>query len=267
LKLAVQQTLIPGADIKERFQRVAEFAFDGVELAVWGFDGPLDDYFDEIDSARQSSGIAISSICTSSADDLVHPEAAEREKRLAGLVRNLRLADALGAGGVIALPIRPPARLPDLSPVADETSLITQLLTSSLRSALDQTASGQAAIFLEPLNRYEARYLRTIGHAAKLCEAVGSPRVKIMADLFHMNIEEANPGRALKEVGTYVGHVHLADSQRLEPGKGHLDFVSAFRSLHEIGFDGWCALECGLSGVANEVLPAAVRFIRDQAQS
>ena len=261
--------MLPGADVKERFQRAAEFGFDGVEVTVWGFEGQLDSHFDEIDEARQASGIPVSSICTSSADDLVHPEAPEREKRLAGLVRNLQLADALGAGGVIALPIRPPVRLPDLSPVGDEKSLTTQLLLASLNAALEQTAAGQASIFLEPLNRYEARYLRTVGHAAELCQMTGSSRVRVMADLFHMNIEEANPGCAIKQAGTYVGHVHLADSQRQEPGTGHLDFVSAFRALREIGFDGWLALECGLSGASSEVLPASVRFIRqcwDQAQ-
>jgi sugar phosphate isomerase/epimerase len=184
-------------------------------------------------------------------------------------VRYLQFADALGASGVIALPLRPPLRLPDLSPVGDENHLITQMLLASLRAALERTEEGHAAIFLEPLNRYEARYLRTIGHAAELCEQVDSPRVKVMADLFHMNIEEANPAQALKEVSTHVGHVHLADSQRLEPGKGHLNLVSAFRALREIGFENWFALECGLSGEANEVLPPAVNYIHqcwDQAE-
>jgi sugar phosphate isomerase/epimerase len=255
VKLSVQQTLIPGVDLKERFQRAAEFGFNGVELTVWGFERPIADHFEEIDEAKRASGIAVSSICTSSADDLVHPEAVEREKRVTGLVRNLQMAEALGAGGVIALPIRPPVHLPDISPVGNETSLITQLLLTSL-------AEARAAVFLEPLNRYEARYLRTIGHAAELCEALGSSRVRIMADLFHMNIEEAHPGRALKQVGALVGHVHLADSQRLEPGTGHLDFVDVFQSLRAVGFANWLALECGLSGAANDALPTSVRYVR-----
>lgn len=263
MKLSVQQGLVPGADLQERFQRAAEYGFDGVELTVWGFDGPIDDYYDEIDKARSASGVAISSICTSGADDLVHESAAEREKRLAGLVRYLQFAESLGANGVIALPLRPPLRLPDLSPVATENELITQVLVASLRAAVEQTASSNVGIFLEPLNRYEARYLRTIGHASEICEEVGSPRVSVMADLFHMNIEEAHPARALENVGKNVGHVHLADSQRLQPGAGHLDFVSAFTALKKIGFEQWFALECGLSGEASAVLPESVRFIRD----
>ena len=270
MKLAIQHTLLPGVNLKERFQRAADYGFSAVELTSWGFDGPLDDSFEAIDEAKRSSGLAISSICSSAKDDLVHPDPIEREARLNGLVRNLRLADAVGAAGVIALPIRQPLHLPDLSPVASETILITQVLLAALRSALEQTAQGNAAILLEPLNRYEAYYLKTISHAAELCQAVGSPRVRVMADLFHMNIEEANPARALQEVGAYVGHVHLADSQRLEPGQGHLDFASAFHSLHKSSFGGWMALECRLSGEPEVVLPQAVRFIEahwEQAQA
>lgn len=269
MKLAIQHTLLPGTNLKEQFQHAADYGFGGVELATWGFEQPIAEYFEAIDEARRASGLPISSICTSSKDDLVHPDPGEREARVQGLVRALQLADALGAGGVIALPIRPPLHLPDLSPVANETGLITQVLLASLRAALDRTADGHAAIFLEPLNRYEAYYLRTIGHAAELCAAMDSPRVRVMADLFHMNIEEAHPGRALQAVSTYVGHVHLADSQRLEPGQGHLDFVSAFRSLRQANYDGWLALECRLSGKADEVLPLAVRFLNqawEQAQ-
>jgi len=198
-EVSVQQTLIPGVDLKERFQRAAEFGFDGVELAVWGFESPIADHFEEIDEAKRASGIAVSSICTSSADDLVHPEAVEREKRLTGLVHYLQIAEALGASGVIALLLCPPVRLPDLSPVGDETSLITRLLLASLQTALDQTAEARAAVFLEPLNRYEARYLRTIGHAAELCETLGSARVRVMAFLPHEH--RGGPSRPGLEAG------------------------------------------------------------------
>jgi sugar phosphate isomerase/epimerase len=184
-------------------------------------------------------------------------------KRLAGLVQNLRLADELGAQGVIALPIRPPVRLPDLSPVADEDALITQLVISTLTSAIEQTAGARAAIFLEPLNRYEARYLRTVAHAADLCRAVGHPRAQLMADFFHMSIEEADIGASLAAVSVPLGHIHLADSNRLLPGLGHTDFVEPFRTLRGNGYRGWMALECRVAGDPGEMLPAAVRLLKN----
>lgn len=262
MKLAVQHHLVAGATLQERFQRALDYGFDGVELTVWGFDGPIEDHFDVIDAAKTATGISISTICTAGSDDLVVVDAPEREKRIVGLVSKLRFAHALGAKGVIALPLRAAVRVPDLSPIADEMTMTHQLLLSSLSAGLAQTADLSTEIFLEPLNRYEARFLRTVGHAADLCDVMGDPRVKVMADLYHMNIEEAHPPTALREAGAFVGHVHVADSQRLEPGKGHLNFLGAFEALKQIGFSGWMAMECGLSGEASDVLPASVQFLR-----
>ena len=58
-------------------------------------------------------------------------------------------------------------------------------------------------------------------------------------------------------------YVHLGDSQRLEPGQGHLDFGAVFTGLRRAGYEGWASMECNLSGDPQTVLPAAVRFIRD----
>lgn len=49
---------------------------------------------------------------------------------------------------------------------------------------------------------------------------------KILPDTFHMNIEERNIVETLAEFGEYVGALHCADSNRLAPGMGHIDFDS-----------------------------------------
>ena len=69
-------------------------------------------------------------------------------------------------------------------------------------------------------------------------------------------------GAALVEAGEMLAYVHLADSQRLEPGQGHLDFASVFDGLHRLGYDGWASMECNLSGDPDLVLPPAVEFLR-----
>ncbi|MCC7353004.1 MAG: sugar phosphate isomerase/epimerase [Anaerolineae bacterium] len=262
MNLSIQQTLLPGADLSERFQRAAEYGFAGVEVVAWGFPSPMPDHLAEIEKAMTASGLPVSSLCTKGTDDFVHPDPAEREKRLAGLVQMLKLADTLGARGVVALPIRPPVTMPDLSPLMDERTLITQMATLILKSALEKTAGGRAKIFLEPLNRYEAKYLRTVAQAADLCRAVNDPRVQIMADMFHMSIEEADIPASLRSVVAHVGHIHLADSNRSLPGHGHTDFVRPFRALREMNFQGWLALECGVPGKATETLPAAAHFLK-----
>lgn len=250
MKLSAHQSLLPGADLSERFQRAAECGLDGIELA-FGRRARVYDLHTEIEAAMSASGLPVGSICGTFEGPIVHPDPAERESRLADLIRTLEFADGIGARGVILVPIfsstfmpemSPP--MPDMSPIADEDALITKLLLAMLGEVMERTTDGSAAVYLEPLNRYEATYLNTVEAAADLCRAADHPRIQLMADLFHMNIEEADIPASLRAVAPHLGHVHLADSQRWLPGHGHTDFVGAFRALREIEFDGWLALEC-----------------------
>ena len=269
MKLSAHQTVLPGADLSERFQRTAECGLEGIELA-FGRRARVYDLHAEIEAAMAASGLSVGSVCGTYEGPIVHPDPAERGSRLADLIRTLEFADEIGARGVIVVPIfastfmpesSPP--MPDLSPFADEDALITQLLLAMLNEAMQRTADGSAAVYLEPLNRYEASYLNTVGKAAELCRAADHKRIQLMADLFHMNIEEADIPASLRAVAPHLGHVHLADSQRWLPGHGHTDFVGAFRALREIEYDGWLALECmPTPGDPLENMRACVEFLR-----
>jgi sugar phosphate isomerase/epimerase len=81
-----------------------------------------------------------------------------------------------------------------------------------------------------------------------------------MADLFHMNIEEADIAASLRAAAPLVAHLHFADSSRLEPGTGHTDFAKALAALPE--FTGWGAIECRLSGPPDTALPTALAYLR-----
>ena len=249
MKLSAHQTLLPGADLSERFQRAADCGLDGIELA-FGRRARVYDLQPEIEAAMAASGLPVGSICGNYEGPIIHPDPAERESRLADVIRTLEFADEIGARGLILVPVfassfMPEMSLPmpDLSPYADEDTLITNLLLAMLEQVTERAAGG-AAVYLEPLNRYEATFLNTVGKAADLCRAADHPRIQLMADLFHMNIEEADIPASLRAVAPHLGHVHLADSQRKLPGHGHTDFVGTFRALREIDFDGWLALEC-----------------------
>ena len=264
MKLAIQHHLLPGDSLSEKFERAADFGFDGIELTAWGFERPFADEHEAIAAATSASGLPVSSLCTMRDDDFVHPDPEERVRRFGKLVNLLRFADAIGASGIVGLPIRQPLQMPDLSPFADTRAVTTELTVRILAEALARTQDLRAKVFLEPLNRYETKYLNTIAHAADLCRTVASPRVRIMADLYHMNIEEADLAQSLAGAGDLVGHVHLADSNRWLPGQGHTDFVPPLRALRRAGFAGWFAFECMVGGDPSETLPAAVRYVRDR---
>ena len=116
-----------------------------------------------------------------------------------------------------------------------------------LREALDElaeqaTQQGVPLIF-EPLNRYETNLVNTVADGIRLLEGLRAGNVRLLADLFHMNIEEADLGAALRAGGSRIGHVHFADSNRRPVGCGHLDLAPIVSALREIKYDGYASAE------------------------
>ena len=98
-------------------------------------------------------------------------------------------------------------------------------------------------LLYEPLNRYETNLLNRQLEAAQFLEVRQVANVKLLCDLFHMNIEEADMAATLAAVGTRVGHVHWADSNRRAIGMGHTDPRPIIAALQSIGYTGFLSAE------------------------
>lgn len=105
-------------------------------------------------------------------------------------------------------------------------------------------AGEQSQILLcEPLNRYETNLFNRTGEAAAWLRGLGAANIRILADLFHMNIEESDIATALRESGTQIGHVHFADSNRRAIGLGHTAIEPIVSALRDIGYTGYLSAE------------------------
>ena len=254
LRLAVQQALLPNGTLAEQLAHAADYGFAGVELNHNArFD--VRRHVDVIAAAMESTGTAVAAICTTSAQDPLVADHEERNRRVTELAELVDAASALGAAGVISVPIRPSSGFTDPQ--------LPELAIEMYQRAAGYLGEGNAAIFLEPLNRYEATFLNRVGQAAMLARMTEHPRVKALADLYHMNIEETSLETPIAEAGDRLGHVHIADNTRDEPGAGMMDMAPAFSALTRIGYDGWVSLECrGLSAAPEVALPASVRYLQ-----
>ncbi|HUP82266.1 MAG TPA: sugar phosphate isomerase/epimerase family protein [Pirellula sp.] len=96
-------------------------------------------------------------------------------------------------------------------------------------------------ILFEPLNRYETDQANTLEQGLTLID--GLSNVRLLADLFHMNIEEVNVANAIRRAGNAIGHVHFADSNRMAVGFGHLNVPPVIAALQEIGYPGYLSAE------------------------
>ena len=118
-------------------------------------------------------------------------------------------------------------------------------------------------LLVEPLNRYETHLLNTLADGVEIVERVASPGVAVMADFFHMHIEEVSTPEAILRSAEHIRHVHLADNTRCEPGSGDVDFPAGFQALKQVGFADFMAMECRLSGDPAEALEKAAHFLHD----
>ena len=118
---------------------------------------------------------------------------------------------------------------------------------SHLRDALNQL--GERArqhgvrLILEPLNRYETNVLNRLDQGVELIRSLDTDNVKLLADLFHMNIEEQSICGALRDAAQSIGHVHFVDSNRRPAGFGHTDLSAVGRALIDIDYQGYVSAE------------------------
>ena len=116
-----------------------------------------------------------------------------------------------------------------------------------LREALEDLGSHAeqygVCLIYEPLNRYETNLLKTVADGVSYLQTLQTKNVKLLADLFHMNIEEANLADALRAGAGHIGHVHFVDSNRQATGLGHMDYEPIASALKEIGYDGYLSAE------------------------
>ena len=118
-----------------------------------------------------------------------------------------------------------------------------RLAVDSLREAADRAAEHGGRLVIESLNRYETYLVNNLSLAAEMAREVDRPNVGLMADLFHMNIEEPSIPASITTARDLVWHVHLADSNRRPPGLGHTDFGGAVAALRQIGYSAPLTME------------------------
>ncbi len=117
------------------------------------------------------------------------------------------------------------------------------LLAEALHALGDRAARHGQVVLYEPLNRYETNLFNRQADAAEFLATTGLTTVKLLCDLFHMNIEEADIATSLVACGDLVGHVHWADSNRQAIGFGHTAVGPVVSALAQIGYHGFLSAE------------------------
>jgi sugar phosphate isomerase/epimerase len=260
-RLAAQESTLPGSTLEEKFEFALSVGFDGIELAGNG-NGVFVGRADALAKAK-AAGVVMPSAVVAVQHFVGDFDAANRRSAIDDVKELLSTLPAAGAAGIVmpngfAVFSRV---LPPFSPPRPDSES-RSLLVEALQELGEHAAANGVQVFLEPLNRYEDFMVNTLADAVSIVDEVGSPGVSVIADTFHMSIEETDTGAAIRAAGDRIQHVQLGDSDRLEPGHGHYDWTDTLDALDAIGYEGWLAMECGLSGTAAEVLPGVAKLLK-----
>lgn len=132
-----------------------------------------------------------------------------------------------------------------------------------LRELAVEAAGHGMTLGLEICNRYETNVINTAHDALLLADDIGQDNVTIHLDTYHMNIEEDNLVRPVREVGDRLGYVHIGENHRGYLGSGHLDFGAFFHALADIGYAGPITFESFSSAVVSPGLSSDLAVWRN----
>lgn len=116
-------------------------------------------------------------------------------------------------------------------------------LSESLWNLLNFAQEKKVLLALEVINHKETNFINDIASGLELISNFKSDYLKLTVDTFHMNIDEKDSYKAIKEAGSRIGYVHLAGEERKYPGPGNIDFGSVLGALVEIGYNGYLTME------------------------
>jgi D-psicose/D-tagatose/L-ribulose 3-epimerase len=223
--------------VRAQLPSIAEAGFDGIEVPLLRTgDFPASQIRKEV--ASHGLDCTICAVLVKGLS-LISDDPAVRANTRRHIQEVIKCAADTGAK-LIAGPLYcPVGYLPGRRRTQDEWNWAVEAY-QSLGSTLD---SNGITLGIEPLNRFETFFLNTAGDAARLCDQIAHPKIGILFDTFHANIEEKDMAAGFQIAGRHLKHVHISENDRGTPGSGHVPWNRVFQALRELNYDGWLTIE------------------------
>jgi sugar phosphate isomerase/epimerase len=225
-------------DLPAACRKAGELGFDGVEVFP-----PSADAVDagQLRTLLTDHNLTLAAVGTGAGWvkhrlHLCLPGEADRRKARDFVRSVIDLAGPLGAPAIIG-------SMQGRSGDGVDAATAAGYLCDALEELGTHAARYGVPLIFEPLNRYETNMATSVAVGLALLGRLSTTNVRLLADLFHMNIEEADIAASLRQAGGRVGHVHFVDSNRRPAGLGHIDFAPVAAALQEIGYAGFASAE------------------------
>ncbi|HET6246747.1 MAG TPA: sugar phosphate isomerase/epimerase family protein [Tepidisphaeraceae bacterium] len=248
MKSAITISLIPQAkggpfvywgDLAGSIARAAALKFDAVEIFA---PSPEALSAEAIRPLLEQNNLKVAAVGTGGGWvlhklSLSSPDASIRKKAIE-FIRSI-----IDAGGKLGAPAIIGSMQGRWGDGVDEDTAIHHV-ADALNELGEHARQYHVPLIYEPLNRYETNIVTTLAQGSAMLKCLKTNNVKLLADLFHLNIEEADIAASIRHAAGDIGHVHLADSNRRPATLGHIDFAPIAHALAEISYGGYVSAEC-----------------------
>jgi len=238
LKLSVCiEMIFNNLPIEERIEQVAASGLKAFEF--WGYRGKD---LDAIRAKADALGLAIATFGVDAQAALVDPAGSQLWAE--GAAESMRVAKRYGVPGVIATTGNEIQGL--------ERRVQHDAIIAGLKAAAPVAEQEGINLYVEPLNilvDHKGYYLWSSAEAFDILRAVGSPRVKLLYDIYHQQIMEGNLIANTTGNIDLIGHFHVGDVPgRHQPGTGEINYTNVFARLAETNYGGYVGLEYAPTG-------------------
>ncbi|HAJ32114.1 MAG TPA: sugar phosphate isomerase/epimerase [Candidatus Atribacteria bacterium] len=225
-------------DFEKSIKKVADLGFDGAELAVRN---PKDLKVNDVINIIKENNLEVPAIGTGQAYgeeglSFSDPDEVIRKMAVKRIKDQIVFASHFNAQVIIGL-IRGNIEEGVNRTEGEEWAI------NCLRKSTEFAKSYNVRLTLEPVNRYESNFINTLSEGIEFIKRVGATNLGLLADTFHMNIEEVSIYDSIIQAKNFITHVHFADSNRWAPGCGHIDFKKVIETLKKINYQGYVSAE------------------------
>ncbi|MGT2513598.1 TIM barrel protein [Sphingomonas panni] len=231
LSTCIEWQFAEAGDLAARLRAARDAGFDLAEFHLWR-DKPIE----AMAEALADTGMRLTGLCVDPRKSIVDP--AERDAMVAAVRETIEATAILGKPNLI---VASGFRVDGLSEEAHFANAVT-----ALRAAAETAEEAGVMLLLEPLNTrlFATMYLVSTKLGLDLVEAVNSPNLRLLYDIWHSAVMGEDMEAVLSGRIHLVGHVQAADMpDRNEPGTGTLDWAEVMRTLRAVGYDGAIGLE------------------------
>ena len=251
-KIGIHNGYWVGTDYSHMFDSMTQAAKAGAdvyELDTWSIYEKSSKEL--LDIRKCAEDLNLKLICNggfSADNDIAADDPAIRQKGLDMACHVLKNMEAVGITSWSGINYSAWLRLPETRTftMADKEHYL-ELSANSLRIIAEVAKNSGVKYCLEIVNRYEQFLINTVAEGVALAERTGSDNVKLLLDVYHMNIEEDSITDAIRYAASKnrIGELHVGESNRRIPGVGatHMDWASIFGTLKDVEFDGPIIME------------------------